>query len=368
MATWIGRDDEGGPERSDHSFNHRTGGARIHPGRAALYSRYRRGYPSELIRRLRRFGGDGEGRLLDLGCGTGQLLLQLASSFEQTVGVDPEPDMLQEAERAARERKITNAQWLEGSSRDLEQLRPALGWFDLVTIGTAFHFMESRATLAALQEISAAVAIAYVGSPMWLHPDPWAQALRGVLEARLGPLEDHDFTVEAFAIAEATMRDLGYHDIERWEQRYEETIDIDFVVGHILSATSTEQIPLSQKREFANEVRSAITAASPSAPIREAVPVRAIIASTGHARAKGKMIAWHRRRPADARDLPGLNTALAEMPVVEGEHCETGLVEPLGERMSRALGPPIGHRWKCRTFRTLHRRGSRSAVVALIRS
>jgi SAM-dependent methyltransferase len=254
-------------------------------GRAALYARYRRAYPSELILRLRRFGGDGHGRLLDLGCGTGQLLLQLAGFYEEAVGVDPEPDMLREAERTARERKIANAQWLEGSSGDLEQLRPALGRFDLVTIGTAFHFMEPGATLAALQEISTGVAVAYVGSPMWLHPDPWAKALRGLLEARLGPLGDRDFTVEALDIGEATMRDLGYREIERWEQSYKETIDIDFVVGHILSATSAEQIPLSQKREFEDEARSAITAASPSGRVRETIPVRAIIASTGRGRA-----------------------------------------------------------------------------------
>jgi SAM-dependent methyltransferase len=261
------------------------GGGLGFAGRAALYARYRRGYPFELIQRLRRFGGDGHGRLLDLGCGTGQLLFQLAGFYEEAVGVDPEPDMLQEAEHAARQQKIANTQWLEGSSRDLKQLRPALGCFDLVTIATAFHFMQPRATLAALQEISAAVAVAYVGSPMWLHPDPWAQALRGVLEARLGPLEERDFTIQALDIAETTMHDLGYREIERWQQTYEETIDIDFVVGHILSATSAKQIPLSQRRDFENEVRSAITAGSPSGRVRETIPVRAIIASTGRERA-----------------------------------------------------------------------------------
>ena len=40
----------------------------------------------------------------------------------------------------------------------------------------------------------------------------------------------------------APMRDFGNSGIERWEQSYEETIAIDFVVGHILSATSSEQI------------------------------------------------------------------------------------------------------------------------------
>jgi hypothetical protein len=74
-------------------------------GRAALYARYRRDYPAEFVLRLRQFSRDGHGRLLDLGCGTGQLLLQLAGFFDEVVGIDPEPDMLREAERAARERR-----------------------------------------------------------------------------------------------------------------------------------------------------------------------------------------------------------------------------------------------------------------------
>jgi len=255
-------------------------GGRAFAGRAALYVRYRRGYPAELILRLRQFSRGGHGRLLDLGCGTGQLLLQLAGFFDDAVGIDPEPDMLREAERAAREREVPNAQWIEAGSRDLEESALALGCFDLVTVGTAFHFMEPRTTLAALQRIGDGVAVAYAGSPMWLHPDPWAKALRGVLEARLGPLRDLDFTEEALGVCEATMHDLGYLGIERWEQSYEETIDIDFVVGHILSATSTQQIPPAQRRNFEDDVRSAITAVAPSGHVVETVVIRAIIAST----------------------------------------------------------------------------------------
>ena len=76
------------------------------------------------------------------------------------------------------------------------------------------------------------------------------------------------------------MRDLGYLGIERWERSYEETIDIDFVVGHMLSATSTEQIPPAQSQNFEDDVRSAITAVAPSGHVVETVVVKAIIAST----------------------------------------------------------------------------------------
>lgn len=253
---------------------------RAFAGKAALYARYRRQYPTEFILRLRQFSRNGHGRLLDLGCGTGQLLFQLAGFFDDAVGIDPEPDMLREAERVARERKVANARWIQAGSRDLEELEPALGYFDLVTVGTAFHFMEPRATLAALQRIGGRVAVAYAGSPMWLHPDPWAKALRGALEARLGPLRDLDFTAEALDVCDATMRDLGYLEIERWEQSYEDMIDIDFVVGHILSATSAEQIPPAQRPNFEDDVRAAIIPVAPSGRVVETVVVRAIMAST----------------------------------------------------------------------------------------
>jgi hypothetical protein len=213
------------------------------------------------------------------------LLLQLAPFFNHAVGIDPEPDMLREAKKAAREQGFENIEWIRGTSAELHALEPHLGRLDLVTIGTAFHFMEPQATLRELQRLAAGgvVAVAYNGSPMWLHPDPWAKALRAVLETRLGPLSDTDFTTEALRAAEETMRDLGYGQIEWWERTTIETIGLEFVIGHILSATSTDQIPPEQRDLFARELASAITTVAHSDRVDETVSVRAIIGYTDRA-------------------------------------------------------------------------------------
>ena len=171
----------------------------------------------------------------------------------------------------ARERDLANLEWIQGSSADLPELEP----IDLVTIGTAFHFMEPHATLQALRaplRPSGAVAVAYNGSPMWLHPDPWARALRRVLEEWFGPLRDLDLAVEGTAAAERAMRELGYREIERWERAYEDEVDADFVVGHIFSALSPDQVDPSRRSEFAR----AIAAALPTGTFIESVPVRAV--------------------------------------------------------------------------------------------
>jgi SAM-dependent methyltransferase len=247
---------------------------------ALYYARYRREYPAGLIEHLRRFSRDGRGRLLDLGCGTGQLLLQLAGFFDHCVGIDSEPAMLREATRLARERHVGNAEWIHASTSDLPKLEPELGLFDLVTIGTAFHFMEPRATLRPLKRIvraGGAVAVAYNGSPMWLHPEPWAKAVRTVLESRLGSVRDLDVAVEALRACETAMRDVGYVEIEGWEHTYESTIDIDYVVGHIFSALGPTQIPPEDRAGFGEDLRKEIAAVAPSGRVTETVAVRAVI-------------------------------------------------------------------------------------------
>ena len=96
-------------------------------GTARYYSRYRPGYPDEMIALvIERFCLDGTGRLLDLGCGTGQLLIPLAPHVETAIGMDPEPEMLAEAARVAADEGISNAVWIEGEV--------TLGKWDMITL------------------------------------------------------------------------------------------------------------------------------------------------------------------------------------------------------------------------------------------
>lgn len=83
-------------------------GPDLFKGTAWYYSRYRPPYPSSLIRFLvNKFSLNGEGRLLDLGCGTGQLALRFSDWFEEIVGVDTESEMLDEANRLSSDKGWT---------------------------------------------------------------------------------------------------------------------------------------------------------------------------------------------------------------------------------------------------------------------
>ena len=91
-------------------------------------------------------GLDGTGRLLDVGCGPGIVAGLLADRFEQVVGVDPDPGMIAEAERAG----IANARWVQLRA---EELPAGLGTFRAVTFGASFHWMDRPAVAAIVRDL-----------------------------------------------------------------------------------------------------------------------------------------------------------------------------------------------------------------------
>jgi SAM-dependent methyltransferase len=95
-------------------------------------------------------GLNGQGRLLDVGCGPGTVTIPLAGLFDEAVGLDADPGMIREAKRLASERGVTNARWVQGRAEDL----PAdLGRFNVVTFAASFHWMDRPLVAGIIREM-----------------------------------------------------------------------------------------------------------------------------------------------------------------------------------------------------------------------
>ena len=119
---------------------------------ASLYEHLRPPYPSEFFRSVaHKLGLTKQSSLIDLGTGPGLLALGFGPYVGRVVGVDPEPEMIEAARRAAAGagRNIT---LIEGKA---ETLAPDIGSFDVVTIGRALHWMDRDLTLALLDRLVA---------------------------------------------------------------------------------------------------------------------------------------------------------------------------------------------------------------------
>jgi SAM-dependent methyltransferase len=87
-------------------------------------------------------------RALDFGCGMGRMALPLATRCEFVYGVDLQPEELAIADRVARERGITNVEWLDSS-----RLSQLAGRYDLVISYWVFQHIPTREGERLLAEI-----------------------------------------------------------------------------------------------------------------------------------------------------------------------------------------------------------------------
>ncbi len=92
---------------------------------------------------------NGNGRLLDAGCGPGILTVRLAHLFEAVVGLDPDPAMLTEARRAGQD--ITNITWIQARAEDLPAAAP--GPYRLVTFGQSFWWTDEARVAEAVYDL-----------------------------------------------------------------------------------------------------------------------------------------------------------------------------------------------------------------------
>lgn len=110
-------------------------------GIAEDYARYRGGFPELFFEQLEKhYGAPLAGaRVLDVGCGTGELANDLARRGCEVVGIDPSESLLSQAKQVA-EREGLDVTYLSGSAEETG-LDPG---FDLVTAGRCWHWFSRR--------------------------------------------------------------------------------------------------------------------------------------------------------------------------------------------------------------------------------
>jgi SAM-dependent methyltransferase len=250
---------------------------RPYQGSAQYYARFRPAYPPALASILRdAFHLDGQGQLLDLGCGPGPVAIRLAPLFERVVGIDREPDMLAEAATQARRARVTNIEWVLGSSEELSgRLANQLGTFRLVTMGESFHWMDQAATLEALYplvDIHGGIAIVGRGTPLPLLPmTAWRAAVSSVLRDYLGNilLPWDRPPPEPGELHEAFIRRSRFELLAQHHELFEVPWTFETMLGNLYSMSFCSRDRLGDRADaFERDLRDAVLAVEPSGVLR----------------------------------------------------------------------------------------------------
>jgi SAM-dependent methyltransferase len=248
-------------------------------GTAPYYAKYRPSYPAELFWEIVKFYKlDGQGQLLDLGTGTGQLAIPLSAQFASVIAVDPVAEMLVEGEKAAAAAGSTNINWRLGRSDEIATLGVNLR---LTTIGRSFHWMDRDQVLKDLYRLTERDGGVVIASESRLRNSTntnldaitdgvvakfrgeWRKAGCGL---NAEPGERHEEVIARSAFT------LGPVFRKRHEQRW----TIDTVVGRTFSTSFASPAVLAERLPaFEQELRKELQLASPSGEFREEVETEA---------------------------------------------------------------------------------------------
>lgn len=144
--------------------------------------------------------GFGPGSVLDAGCGTGRVAIELACRGVAVVGVDSDPDMI-----AAARRKAPGLRWAEA---DLAELDLAARFDVVVLAGNVVPYVPAGRRAAAVAACAAHLApggrlvagfTMQPGWPVLADYDAWCAGL--VLEARYATWSGEPYTGGSYAVS-----------------------------------------------------------------------------------------------------------------------------------------------------------------------
>jgi len=216
-------------------------------------------------------------RVLDLGCGPGQLAAAFAPLVSEVIAIDPEPEMLRIAQTEFG--AIGNIRFVCGSSFELPS---GLASLHLVTMGRSFHWMDRAATIELLDGIiEPGGAIALFGSEMADVPEnTWMKEYQALVR-RYGETDVTHVRRRGGARIrhEAILLDSPFSALEQVAVIERRRVTIEHLLDRAFSRSSTAPDRLGDAApRLASEIAALLSPIADDGVLTEVVATNALLA------------------------------------------------------------------------------------------
>jgi len=246
----------------------------LYRGTYEYYVKYRLGIPKEVINIIvKHFDIKPTDRVLDIGCGTGQVALAMEGKCGEMVCLDPDPEMLKWAKKTTKDCKM-KLTWLNCGAEDLGKFKEKLGIFKVATCSRAFHRMNQDQVLKDLDELieeDGGVAV-FSDRVLWGGKEEWKQAVKRVIQKYLGeksnvgkekPIEPDELWENI--IARSVFRFVKTRDVPS-----KRSWNIESIIGYIFStAAAAPYLFGDQLDRFKKEIKNILLSINPNGTFKE---------------------------------------------------------------------------------------------------
>lgn len=240
----------------------------IFEGAAFYYARYQPEYPKSLFNILGdKLNLSRDSKLLDLGCGTGQIALGISDKVGHIDCIDPNREMLDEARRLTSQKDVRNISFLETTS---EALDPSYRGYGAATIASAFHWMDRSRVLESLGDrLQPRGGIAVVTRIRdQCDPNDWWNAIWEFVRAWWGgsfPAGKDDIRRELKISNEETLRLSSFSSVTSVSIPYSVEWSTETLIQYIYSTSKACPGVLTEERaEFEQQLKSVLYRLSPN--------------------------------------------------------------------------------------------------------
>jgi trans-aconitate methyltransferase len=225
-------------------------------GTSQYYANYRPAIPQQVVDYIAElFRLNGEGILLDMGCGTGQSSIPLAPLFKKTIAFDIDAEMLSEAKKKTP--MNLNIEWQQRSDKDIFENE---GPYKVVMACRSFHWMDQDILLQCLHGIleeGGGVVLVGDGS-LWNGQEFWQKQVKEVIQDFLG--QDRHAGQFKFTSSKESYVDLllkkNFVDVKYKVIPVEREWNIQSILGYLYSTSfSSKHLYMDRLSEFESAVK-----------------------------------------------------------------------------------------------------------------
>ncbi len=247
----------------------------LYQGTAYYYHQYRPRYSKEFYDAVfDKLGIGKNAKVMDLGCATGIVALDIAPRVREVLAIDIEPEFLAEGVKLARSAGLENIRWIRNRAENLYNLHQKT---DFTFISQAFHWMDRAQVLEELYDLTSPGGGVVIGS--FLTEEKWSAPLQEIIRKYTGT-NDYETRKKLGLTQKHTdiIEQSKFEDCEILEFSYPKTTTADEILGYFYSTPYCSLKMLgSRKDAFEEEMRAYMDGMTPEM-FDETLTQRALIA------------------------------------------------------------------------------------------